>query len=67
MQIVKRLSLLGFVLTLPPLITAVLYAASVVLLHATRRMIDPRILWYAAAIELPIFFVFAVLEAKNRW
>jgi hypothetical protein len=30
-------------------------------------MIDPRILWYAAAIELPIFFVFAVLEAKNRW
>jgi hypothetical protein len=64
---VKRLSLLGFVLTLPPLITAVLYAASVVLLHATRRMIDPRILWYAAAIELPIFFVFAVLEAKNRW
>jgi len=67
MQIAKRLSLLGFVVLVPPLMTALLYAASLVLLHATRRVIDPRLLWYAAAIELPVFFFFAGLEAKNRW
>jgi hypothetical protein len=67
MRTVRRLSLLGFVVLVPPLLTALLYAASVVLLHATRRMIDPQVLWYAAAIELPVFFFFAVLEAKNRW
>ncbi|HEX3431819.1 MAG TPA: hypothetical protein VHT03_13140 [Rhizomicrobium sp.] len=63
----RKLSLVGFVLALPPLMTAVLYLASVSLLHATQRVIDPQILWYAAAIELAVFFFFAVLEAKNRW
>jgi hypothetical protein len=24
-------------------------------------------LWYAAAIDLPVFFPFAILEANNRW
>ena len=67
MQVVRRLSLLGFIVIVPPLMTAVLYAASVALLQATHRMIDPQVLWYAAAIELPVFLVFAVLEAKNRW
>ncbi|HEX9159623.1 MAG TPA: hypothetical protein VF835_05290 [Rhizomicrobium sp.] len=56
-----------FVLIVPVAMTAALYFGSVMLLHATQRVIDPQILWYAAAIELPVFFFFAVLEAKNRW
>ena len=67
MQIVRRASLIGFVLAVPPLMTAALYLASIALLHATQRVIDPQILWYAAAIELPVFLFFAVLEVKNRW
>jgi hypothetical protein len=67
MPIMRRMSLIGFVLFIPPLMTALLYLLSRTLLHATNRVIDSQILWYAAAIELPIFFFFAVLEAKNRW
>jgi hypothetical protein len=67
MNIIRPLLLVGFVLIAPPLMTAILYLISQALLHATNRVIQPEILWYAAAIELPVFFVFAVLEAKNRW
>jgi hypothetical protein len=67
MQIVRRLSLVGLVLVVPPLLAVVLCAATIVLLHTTNRVIDPQILWYAAAIELPVFFFFAVLEVKDRW
>jgi hypothetical protein len=67
MQFLRRMSLVGFVLAAPPVMAAILYIVSVVLLHATQRVIEPQILWYAAAIELPIFWFFAVLEAKNRW
>jgi hypothetical protein len=67
MSIVRRLSLVGFVLVAPPLLTALFYIGSQTLLHATSRTIEPEFLWYAAMIELPVFFVFAVLEAKNRW
>jgi hypothetical protein len=67
MSVLRRLWLVGFVLIAPPLMTALLYVASQTLLHATNRIIQPEILWYAAAIELPVFFVFAVLEAWNRW
>lgn len=67
MHIVRRASLIGFVLLVPATMTAALYFASVMLLHATNRVIDPQVLWYAAAIELPVFFFFAVLEAKGRW
>lgn len=67
MAIVRRASLIGFVLVVPALMTGALYVASTTLLHATHRVIDPQILWYAAAIELPVFLFFAVLEAKGRW
>ena len=67
MTVLRRFSLFLFVLVVPPLMTAILYVVSVSLLHATSRVIDPNILWYAAAIELPIFLFFALLEAKNRW
>ena len=67
MRALRRLSLVAFALVAPPFAAALLYALSVALLHATHRLIDPQVLWYAAAIELPVFFFFAVLEAKNRW
>jgi hypothetical protein len=67
MTVLRRVWLLVFVLVAPPLTTAILYGASGFLLNATNRIIEPQILWYSAAIELPVFFVFAVLEAKNRW
>ncbi|HEY2447063.1 MAG TPA: hypothetical protein VGI20_15115 [Rhizomicrobium sp.] len=67
MVFLRRLTLLGLVFVAPVVMTALLYAASEFLLHTTHRVIDPRILWYAGAIELPVFFLFAVLEAKNRW
>ncbi|HTT83028.1 MAG TPA: hypothetical protein VMF67_06085 [Rhizomicrobium sp.] len=67
MSIVRRLSLIGFVLVAPPLLTCLLYVGSQTLLHATNRVIEPEFLWYAAMIELPVFFVFAVLEARSRW
>ncbi len=67
MTILRRFLIIGFVLAMPPAVTALLYALSTFMLHATHRVISPDILWYAAAIELPVFFVFAVLDAKNRW
>jgi hypothetical protein len=67
MTALRRIWLIGFVLIAPPLMTALLFAASQALLHATNRIIAPRLLWYSAAVELPVFLVFAVLEAKNRW
>lgn len=67
MCILRRFSLFAFVLVAPPLTTAFLYAVSIALLHATRRAIEPQFLLYAAAIELPVFFFFAVLEARSRW
>jgi len=67
MNVARRLSLVGFALIAPPAVTAMLYALSEMLLRATHRIIAPQFLWYAAAAELPVFFLFAVLEAKNRW
>jgi hypothetical protein len=67
MSVLRRLSLVGFVLIAPPLMTGLLYVASQTLLYATNRVIEPEFLWYAAVVELPVFFVFAVLEVWNRW
>jgi hypothetical protein len=67
MRVFRRFSLVAFALVAPPAAAALLYAISVTLLRVTHRIIDPQILWYGAAIELPVFFFFAVLEAKNRW
>ncbi len=59
--------MIGFVLIVPPAASALLYALCLTLLHATNRVIQPEILWYATAIELPVFFFFAVLEARSHW
>jgi hypothetical protein len=67
MRVLRRVSLVAFAAAAPPVAAAVLYAATNGLLHATHRIIDPQVLWYAAVIEVPVFFFFAVLEAKDRW
>ncbi|HEY1613175.1 MAG TPA: hypothetical protein VGF97_05705 [Rhizomicrobium sp.] len=67
MPILRRTILVILVFALPVAVTAILYALATFMLHATNRVISPEILWYATAIELPVFFVFAVLDAKNRW
>jgi hypothetical protein len=66
-RLLRRVSLAVFAVAAPPIAAALLYIATTGLLRATHRIIEPQILWYAAAIELPVFFFFAVLEAKNRW
>lgn len=67
MRAIKRIFLLLFVLAAPPLLTAGLYVGSQYLLRATNRTIDPKVLTYAAVIELAVFFWVAILEAKARW
>lgn len=67
MTVLRRLSLFGFVVVAPLVMTALLYGANRFLLTATHRVIDVRVLCYAAAVELPVFLLFVVLEAKNRW
>ena len=67
MAILRRALLVGLVLIAPSAVTALLFVASEAMLHATHRVVEPQLLWYAAAIELPVFLVFAVLDAKNRW
>ncbi len=67
MCIVRRLSLAAFVLIAPPFVCALLYMGTQLLLQASHRIIAPQFLWYAAVVELPIFLLVAVLEAKSRW
>jgi len=67
MLALKRLLLVIFVLTMPVILTGLLYLGTNALLAATNRVIDPEIIRYAAAIEFVVFFFIAVLEAKGRW
>ena len=67
MFLVKRVALIALLLCVPLLFTAAMYAATRLLLNATSRTIDPQILWYAAAIELLLFFFVGVLEVRDRW
>jgi len=67
MLALKRLLLVIFVLVGPVLLTALLWWGTNALLAATNRVIDPQILRAAAVIELVLFFLVAVQEAKGRW
>ena len=67
MLALKRLWLIIFVLVAPPVMTMLLNWGTRALLAATNRVIDPKILQYAAISEFVVFFVVAFLEAKNRW
>jgi hypothetical protein len=67
MNLLRRFFLVVFVLVAPPLMTAAFYGGSKYFLRTTHRVIAPDVLWYAAAVELAIFFIVAVLEARSRW
>jgi hypothetical protein len=64
---IRRTILLAVLVLAPPLLTGLTYLASKYLLAATSRTIDPRILWYAAMVELLALFLVAVMEVKDRW
>ncbi|HEY5046637.1 MAG TPA: hypothetical protein VII49_01280 [Rhizomicrobium sp.] len=63
----RRAILFALLVTTPPILTGLTYLASRYLLYATSRSIDPRILLYAAIVELLVFVFVAVLEVKDRW
>lgn len=65
--VLRRTIIVLLVVTVPFLLTALLYAGSKYLLQATSRVIDPQILWYAGAVELLAFFLVGCMEAKDRW
>jgi hypothetical protein len=65
--LVRRLFLVLLVLTIPPLLTAGLYYGTNYLLAATNKVVDPEIPVYAAYIEITLFFIVMLLEAKARW
>ena len=67
MHVMRRAWLVVFSLTVPAILTALMYIGSKYLLYATSRTVDPKVFWYAAAVELPVFFFVAVLEVKDRW
>jgi hypothetical protein len=63
----RRLLLVIYVLVAPPLLAAALYYASKYLLAATNRTIDPKVLIYAACVEIVVFLVAVLSEARSRW
>ena len=67
MVIVRRLLLIVAVLVMPVVATAAIYLATVYLLQATNRTIDPQVLHYSAMAEYAVFLLIAVLDVKNRW
>jgi hypothetical protein len=67
MLALKRLLLVIFVLTMPALLTALVYWGTGALLAATNRVIDPEIIRLAAILEFAAFSFVAVLEARDRW
>jgi hypothetical protein len=67
MLALKRLLLVIFVLAAPPIMTGLLYLGTNALLAATNRVVDPQIVYYAAAIEFVAFFFISILEARSRW
>jgi hypothetical protein len=67
MDLLRRFFLILFVLVGPPFVTALCYFGSKYMLRATHRVIAPEVLWYAAVVELAIFFFVAVLEVRGRW
>ena len=67
MVVLRRLLLTVLMLAVPAAMTALLYVATVYLLSATNRTIDPQVLHYAAIAEFAAFLFLMFLEVKNRW
>ena len=65
--LVRRAVLVALLVTVPFLLTWLVYLGSTYLLAATSRTIDPHILIFASAIEMLVFFLVAILEVKDRW
>jgi hypothetical protein len=65
--LMRRAVLVVLTVTVPFLLTYLLYLGSQYLLAATNRTIDPQLLRLASATELLAFFLVAVLEARSRW
>jgi len=63
----RRTALLVMLITVPALLTWLLYFASTYLLYETSRTIDPHILQYATVTELLAFLLVAALEVRARW
>lgn len=67
MAVMRRMFLIVGAVVVPPVITALLYVATLFLLTATRRTIDPQILQWAAVTEFTAFLFLTLLEVKSRW
>ena len=63
----RRTLLIALLITVPMLLTWLLYFASTYLLYKTGRTIDPHILQYASVTELLAFLLVAALEVRARW
>lgn len=67
MAVMRRTLLIVGAVAVPSAITALLYIATLFLLTATSRTIDPQILQWAAAAEFTAFLFLMLLEVKSRW
>jgi hypothetical protein len=67
MVALRRSFLVVLGLAVPVVATALLYFATLFLLTATNRTIDPQIIRVAAYAEFALFFALMVVEVKNRW
>jgi len=67
MVALRRLFLILLVPAVPFALTAALYAATIYLLHATDRTVDPRVLYYSAIGEFAVFLFLMILDARSRW
>lgn len=67
MAVMRRTLLVVGAVIVPFAITAVLYVATLFLLAATSRTIDPQILQWAAVAEFAAFLFLMLLEVKSRW
>jgi hypothetical protein len=67
MVVLRRLLLIVITLAVPVVLTAALYAATIYLLHATDRTVDPKVLYYSAIGEFAVFLFLMILDARSRW
>lgn len=66
-MIVRRAVLIALLFSAPLVLTWLMYHVTIYVLDATHRMIEPRVLFYAGAGELAVFFFIGILEVKDRW
>ncbi|MGH6872562.1 MAG: hypothetical protein ACREHE_13760 [Rhizomicrobium sp.] len=67
MVALKRVLIVILVLVVPAIITGLLYAGSVALLHATNRVIDPQTFHWISVGAYALLVVVAIADARERW